>query len=74
MTPEERKAYNQKYYTENKTVIMEKASNNVNCVFCGRTVIQAGLERHKATELCRRTQAKQQRDNERIRQITTNTQ
>ena len=74
MTPEERKAYNQKYYTDNKATILEKASNKVNCSFCSRTVVQANLERHKTSELCRRTQAKQQRDNERLKQNSTNIQ
>ncbi len=69
MTPEERKEYNKKYYTSNKTIILEKASNKIECKFCGRTVVQANLERHKTSELCKRTQAKQQRDNQRLIQV-----
>jgi hypothetical protein len=69
MTPEERKEYNKNYYTSNKIVILEKAYHKVDCKFCGRTVVQANLERHKMSELCKRTQAKQQRDNLRLVQI-----
>ena len=72
MTPEERKAYNQTYYTTNKATILQKASSKVSCNFCNRTVVQANIERHKASELCKRTQAKQQRDAERIKQTQTN--
>ena len=56
MTPEERKEYNKNYYTTNKTTILEKASNKIDCKFCGRTVVQSNLERHKTSDLCKRTQ------------------
>ena len=69
MTPEERKQYNKNYYTSNKIVILEKAYNKVECAFCGRTVVHANMERHKTSELCKRTQARQQRDNLRLVQI-----
>lgn len=58
MTPEERKEYNKKYYASNKVKIIDKACTKVECIFCKRSVIQNSLARHQESDICKRTQQK----------------
>jgi hypothetical protein len=58
MTPDERKAYNLKYYQTNKTVIMQKALAKVPCELCESVVIQNNLAKHQQTKLCNKRQRK----------------
>ena len=46
MTPEERKAYNEKYYAEHKKNITEKLLIKLECPNCGKLISKANLERH----------------------------
>ena len=55
MTPEERKAYNEKYYAEHKKDITEKLLIKLECPNCGKLITKANLERHKIGKSCLRT-------------------
>ncbi len=60
MTPEERKAYNEKYYAEHKKDITEKLLVKVECPNCGKCISKANLERHKTGKSCLKNASKQQ--------------
>ncbi len=60
MTPEERKAYNEKYYAEHKKDITEKLLVKVECPNCGKCISNANLERHKTGKSCLKNASKQQ--------------
>ena len=54
MTVEERKIYNEKYYTANKKIITEKLLVKVECPLCHKYISKANLERHKIGLSCQR--------------------
>jgi len=54
MTPEERKAYNEQYYTSNKKRIAEMLLKKVECPLCNRSITYSNLPRHQTTPLCLR--------------------
>ena len=58
MTPEERKIYNEKYYTLNKETIKEKLLTKVECPLCHKHISKANLERHKIGLSCQRNSTK----------------
>ena len=58
MTPEERKIYNEKYYTLNKTIIKEKLLTKVECPLCHKYISKSNLERHKIGLSCQRNATK----------------
>ncbi len=60
MTPEERKAYNEKYYAEHKKDITEKLLVKVECPNCGKCISKANLDRHKTGKSCLKNASKQQ--------------
>ncbi len=60
MTPEERKAYNEKYYAEHKKDITEKLLFKVECPNCGKCITKANLDRHKTGKSCLKNASKQQ--------------
>jgi predicted RNA-binding Zn-ribbon protein involved in translation (DUF1610 family) len=60
MTPEERKAYNEKYYAEHKKDITEKLLVKVECPNCGKCITKANLDRHKTGKSCLKNASKQQ--------------
>jgi len=60
MTPEERKAYNEKYYAEHKKDITEKLLIKVECPNCGKCITKANLDRHKTGKSCLKNASKQQ--------------
>ena len=60
MTPEERKAYNEKYYAEHKKDITEKLLVKVECPNCGKCITKANLDRHKMGKSCLKNTSKQQ--------------
>jgi predicted RNA-binding Zn-ribbon protein involved in translation (DUF1610 family) len=60
MTPEERKAYNEKYYAEHKKDITEKLLVKVECPNCGKCITKANLDRHKIGKSCLKNASKQQ--------------
>ena len=60
MTPEERKAYNEKYYAEHKKDITEKLLIKLECPNCGKLITKANLERHKIGKSCLKNASKKQ--------------
>ncbi len=60
MTPEERKAYNEKYYAEHKKDITEKLLVKVECPNCGKCISKANQDRHKTGKSCLKNASKQQ--------------
>ena len=60
MTPEERKAYNEKYYAEHKKDITEKLLIKIECPNCSKLISRANLERHKIGNSCLKNASKQQ--------------
>ena len=60
MTPEERKAYNERYYAEHKKNITEKLLVKIECPNCGKHISKANLERHKIGKSCEKNASKQQ--------------
>ncbi len=60
MTPEERKAYNEKYYAEHKKDITEKLLVKVERPNCGKCITKANLDRHKTGKSCLKNASKQQ--------------
>ena len=54
MTPEERKAYNERYYAEHKKNITEKLLVKNECPNCGKHISKANLERHKIGRSCKK--------------------
>ena len=59
MTPEERKAYNEKYYAEHKKDITEKLLIKIECPNCSKLISRANLERHKIGNSCLKNASKQ---------------
>jgi TolA-binding protein len=59
MTPEERKAYNEKYYAEHKKNITEKLLVKLECPNCSKLISKANLERHKIGNSCLKNASKQ---------------
>lgn len=58
MTPEDRKLYNEKYYTENKKRISEMLLAKVECPTCCKLISKANLERHKLGQSCQKNASK----------------
>ena len=58
MDNEQRKLYNQEYYQNNKTKILEKLKSKVNCEFCNRQVSFCNLQKHYVLPICKTTQDK----------------
>lgn len=54
MTKAERKEYNKNYYTNNKSKILEKACEKIECEFCHRKVIKNNLKKHYTSAICKR--------------------
>ena len=54
MTPEERKAYNERYYAEHKKNITGKLLVKIECPNCGKHISKANLERHKMGRSCKK--------------------
>ncbi len=52
MSIEDRKLYNEKYYTENKKSIKEKLLVKIECPLCHKYISKANLERHKVGQSC----------------------
>ena len=69
MNGEKRKAYNEKYYKENRETIIKKLCKKVECPFCSRLVIHNHLEKHKQTSLCKRYAERKINDVNRISDI-----
>ena len=57
MTSEERKIYNEKYYTENKKRIVDSLLVKVECPLCSKHISKANLERHKIGKSCTKNQS-----------------
>ena len=53
MTPEERKEYNKKYYSANKTIILDKIGDKQICEFCLKSISHGRLKKHQTTSLCK---------------------
>jgi hypothetical protein len=49
---DEQKAYNKKYYEQNKAAITEAISKREQCKLCGRTVRHDNMFRHVKTLYC----------------------
>ena len=58
MSIEERKIYNEKYYTENKINIKEKLLTKVKCPLCHKCISKVNLERHKLGQSCQKASIK----------------
>ena len=58
MSIEDRKLYNEKYYTENKESIKEKLLVKVECPLCHKYISKANLERHKVGPSCQKNASK----------------
>lgn len=58
MTPEDRKLYNEKYYTENKKRISEMLLAKIECPTCCKLITKANLERHKLGRSCEKNASK----------------
>ena len=58
MSIEERKIYNEKYYTANKKSITEKLLVKVECPLCHKQISKANLERHKIGSSCQKNATK----------------
>jgi hypothetical protein len=72
MNKEERKEYNKKYYSVNKTVIIEKYyKTKINCEFCSRLICVANLGRHHDSALCRKRSIKKQEIKQRLQDLET---
>lgn len=54
MNPEDRKAYNAKYYAEHKDRIIKAACEKVYCDKCGRSVIKNNIKSHQKSKICER--------------------
>ena len=70
MNKDERKEYNKKYYSINKTLIIEKHYKTKTCCpFCDRLICVANLGKHQESELCRRRSIKKQEIKQRIQDL-----
>jgi hypothetical protein len=69
MDNEQRKLYNQEYYQNNKTKILEKLKSKVNCEFCNRQVSFCNLQKHYVLPICKTTQDKNKYISERKNNI-----
>jgi hypothetical protein len=58
MDTEQRKLYNQQYYSTHKKRISEMLLKKVECPLCNRTITHANLQRHQTTPLCLRNRGK----------------
>jgi len=54
MSIEERRAYNESYYTNNKKRISDMLLKKVECPLCSRQLTYSNLQRHQTTPLCMR--------------------
>ena len=54
MSIEERKKYNESYYTDNKKRILDMLSKKIECPLCSREITYSNLQRHQTTPLCMR--------------------
>lgn len=72
MNKDERKEYNKKYYSTNKTIIIEKHyKTKTSCAFCDRLICVANLEKHHNSALCRRRSIKKQENKQRLLELET---
>ena len=55
MTPEQRKAYNQQYYSKNKKTILTKILQKETCTECGKDVAHQNMKQHRRLSGCKRT-------------------
>ena len=69
MDNEQRKLYNQEYYQNNKTKILEKLKSKVNCELCNRQVSFCNLQKHYVLPICKATQLKNKYISERQQNI-----
>jgi polyhydroxyalkanoate synthesis regulator phasin len=56
MSIEDRKIYNEKYYTDNKKRIADMLLVKIECPHCSKHISKANLERHKIGNSCRKNQ------------------
>ena len=54
MTPEQRKAYNQQYYSKNKKTILTKILQKETCTECGKNVAHQNMKQHQRLSGCKR--------------------
>ena len=54
MSIEERKKYNESYYTNNKKRILDILLKKIECPLCNRSITYSNLQRHQTTPLCMR--------------------
>ena len=54
MSIEERKKYNESYYTNNKKRILDFLLKKIECPLCNRSITYSNLQRHQTTPLCMR--------------------
>ena len=69
LTPEQRKDYNKTYYAMNREKALKKACEQVICPCCDRRVTKNRLTEHLKTNLCLRTQQRENDINNRIHNI-----
>ena len=57
------KEYNSKYYAENRSHLLQRACEKVECELCGRSVIRNNVLKHYKSKLCHnKTQLKKELD------------
>ena len=54
MTPEQRKEYNQQYYSKNKKTILTKILQKETCIECGKNVAHQNMKEHQRLSGCKR--------------------
>ena len=69
LTPEQRKEYNKTYYQTNREKALKKACEPVICPCCDRQVTKNRLTEHLKTNLCLRTQQRENNINNRINNL-----
>ena len=53
MTPEQRKEYNQQYYSKNKKAILNKILQKEPCKLCGKEVAHQNMKEHQRLSGCK---------------------
>ena len=56
MNQDQSRMYNKTYYANNKDKILSDLCSKVQCELCGRTVIKNNINKHYTTQLCMKTQ------------------
>lgn len=54
MEIEKRKLYNEKYYNNNRLIILANLNKKVECQHCGRVVSYSRMNVHCKTKLCKK--------------------